>query len=431
MVIGFYTARSWIGRWGAAWAILALWSLAVAAPGAEQRTIALAEADLPVEVYPADGSKLVVWLPPEDGRAPRELPTARALAAAGIEVWLPDLHAAWFLAPGSYSLADVPAESVAVLLDAAAGTGKAVYLLAGGRTGQLALATARAWQQRPAHQGRLGGVVLLYPKLYGRTPQGGEDASFAPIVRATNLPVFLMQPENSSGWWRIADVAGALQTGGAAVFVQKLPGVSDGFEVRDETRPGEPEMTARLPAILGNALDLLASVGPAPTAAATLAEPAATATADAGGELLRPVREPFPAPPLALPDLAGVRVDLEALRGRAVLVNFWATWCPPCVEEIPSLNHLHERLAARGFLVLAVDVGETREQVEAFLRERPVAFPVLLDAAGDAFKEWKAYAFPTSLLLDRQHRVRYAVYGALHWDGPEVVETISRLLDEP
>jgi hypothetical protein len=81
--------------------------------------------------------------------------------------------------------------------------------------------------------------------------------------------------------------------------------------------------------------------------------------------------------------------------------------------------------------VLAVDVGETREQVEAFLRERPVAFPVLLDAAGDAFKEWKAYAFPTSLLLDRQHRVRYAVYGALHWDGPEVVETISRLLDEP
>jgi thiol-disulfide isomerase/thioredoxin len=431
MGIGFYTARSWIGRWRAAWAILALWSLAVAAPGAEQRTIALAEADLPVEVYPADGSKLVVWLPPEDGRAPRELPTARALAAAGIEVWLPDLHAAWFLAPGSYSLADVPAESVAVLLDAAAGTGKAVYLLAGGRTGQLALATARAWQQQPAHQGRLGGVVLLYPKLYGRTPQGGEDASFAPVVRATNLPVFLMQPENSSGWWRIADVAGALQTGGAAVFVRKLAGVSDGFEVRDETRPGEPEMTARLPAILGNALDLLASIGPAPAAPATLAEPADAADADAGGELLRPVREPFPAPSLALADLAGVRVNLEALRGRVVLVNFWATWCPPCVEEIPSLNRLHERLAARGFLVLAVDVGETREQVQDFLRERPVAFPVLLDPAGDAFKGWKAYAFPTSLLLDRQHRVRYAVYGALHWDAPEVVDTISRLIDEP
>jgi thiol-disulfide isomerase/thioredoxin len=143
------------------------------------------------------------------------------------------------------------------------------------------------------------------------------------------------------------------------------------------------------------------------------------------------VAEPFPAPPLALPDLGGGRVDLATRRGHVVLVNFWATWCPPCVEEIPSLNRLHERLAPRGFEVLAVDVGETWEQVQDFLRERPVEFPVLLDTAGESFKRWRAYAFPTSLLLDRQHRVRYAVYGAFAWDSPEVVEIVSRLLDEP
>ena len=430
-MIGFYTAGSRICRGLAAGVALLLCAsaAAAAAEGAEQRTIALAEADLPMQVLPADGARLLLWLPPEDGPAPRQLPTARALADAGIEVWMPDLHAAWFLAPGNYSLADVPPESVAALVDAAAATGKQVFLIAGGRTGQLALATARAWQQRPARQGRLGGLVLLYPKLYGRTPQGGEDARFAPIVHATNVPVYLMQPENSSGWWRIVDVAAGLQTGGAAVYVQKLPGVSDGFEVRDETRPGEPEMTARLPLLLGNALALLEAAGPAPTAAAPLAQPVGTDAKDAGADLLRPVREPFPAPPLTLSDLAGRAVDLGALRDRVVLVNFWATWCPPCVEEIPSLDRLHGRLAPRGFEVLAVDVGETREQVRDFLRERPVGFPVLLDTAGDTFKRWKAYAFPTSLLLDRQHRVRYAVYGAFVWDSPEVIEVISRLLD--
>jgi thiol-disulfide isomerase/thioredoxin len=429
MVTGFYTGVSWIYRRPAAWAALVLCALATAAEGAEQRTVALAEADLSVQVLAADGPRLVIWLPPEEGPSPRQLPTARALADAGIEVWMPDLHAAWFLAPGSHSLADVPPESVAVLVDAAAATGKQVFLLAGGRTGQLALATARAWQQRPARQGRLGGVVLLYPKLYGRTPQGGEDARFAPIVHATNVPTYVMQPENSSGWWRIVDVAAALQTGGAAVYVQKLPGVSDGFEVRSQTRPGEIEMTDRLPATMQNALALLEAAGPAPAAAAALAEPAPAGGRDAGADLLRTVREPFPAPALVLAGLDGRPIDLESLRGQVVLVNFWATWCPPCVEEIPSLNRLQARLAPRGFEVLAVDVGETPEQVKGFLRERPVTFPVLLDADGDAFKRWKAYAFPTSLVLDRQHRVRFAVYGALAWDGPEVIEVIGRLLD--
>jgi len=225
-------------------------------------------------------------------------------------------------------------------------------------------------------------------------------------------------------------VAAALQAGGAAVYVQKLPGVSDGFEVRDQTRRGEPEMTDRLPAMLDNALALLDAAGPAPAVAAALAEPDRTGGKDAAADLLRPVREPFAAPPLALPGLDGRSIDLESRRGQVVLVNFWATWCPPCVEEIPSLNRLREKLAPRGFEVLAVDVGEDLDRVRAFLKERPVAFPVLLDATGETFKRWKAYAFPTSLLLDRQHRVRYSVYGAFAWDSPEVIEVVSRLLDE-
>ena len=424
----FYTAPA-VRLYAGCLALLA-WLGSAPVAALETRSLLVGDVDVPVVVAPAQGTRLVVWLPPEDGPGPRQLPTARALAAAGVEVWMPDLHAGWFLAPGGYSLADVPPEAVATLLDAAAATGKRVYVLAGGRAGQLALAAARAWQPQPGRRGELGGVVLLYPKLYGRTPQGGEDAHFAAVVRATNAPVFVMQPEHSSGWWRIADVAGALQTGGAPVYVQKLAGVSDGFEVRDETRPGEPEMTNRLPAMLGGALGLLDAYGPAPSAVAAHAGAGEAAGAEAGADLLRPVREPFAAPPLALRDLAGRPVDLAALRGQVVLVNFWATWCPPCVEEIPSLDRLHAQLAGRGFTVLAVDVGEDRATVERFLADRPVRFPVLLDPEGASFKTWKAYAFPTSVLLDRAHRARYAVYGAFAWDSPEVVRTIGGLLDE-
>jgi len=395
MVARFYTALS-SRRAGAAAGCFLLWLLATAA-GAEQRTVSVADAEIPVQVYAAEGSRVLIWLPPEEGPARRQLPTATALAQRGVEVWLPDLHSAWFLAPGAYSLSDVEPRAVTALVDAAVATGKTVYLMAGARTGQLALAGLRDWQASGGPSGKVGGLLLLYPKLYARTPQGGEDAEFSEVVRGVNAPVFVLQPELSSGWWRIAAVAEALRAGGAPVYVQKLPGVSDGFEVREQTRPGELDMTERLPAIVDRALALLDAYGP----------------------------------PLVLPDLAGGRVDLASRRDRVVLVNFWATWCPPCVEEIPSLNRLHERLAPRGFEVLAVDVGETWEQVQEFLRERPVQFPVLLDTSGESFKRWKAYAFPTSLLLDRQHRVRYAVYGAFAWDSPEVVEIVSRLLDEP
>jgi len=429
MVARFYTALS-SRRAGAAAGCFLLWLLATAA-GAEQRTVSVADAEIPVQVYAAEGSRVLIWLPPEEGPARRQLPTATALAQRGVEVWLPDLHSAWFLAPGAYSLADVEPRAVTALVDAAVATGKTVYLMAGARTGQLALAGLRDWQASGGPSGKVGGLLLLYPKLYARTPQGGEDAEFSEVVRGVNAPVFVLQPELSSGWWRIAAVAEALRAGGAPVYVQKLPGVSDGFEVREQTRPGELDMTERLPAIVDRALALLDAYGPAPRTAAQVRAAASHDATEAGGELLRPVAEPFPAPPLVLPDLAGGRVDLASRRDRVVLVNFWATWCPPCVEEIPSLNRLHERLAPRGFEVLAVDVGETWEQVQEFLRERPVQFPVLLDTSGESFKRWKAYAFPTSLLLDRQHRVRYAVYGAFAWDSPEVVEIVSRLLDEP
>ena len=140
---------------------------------------------------------------------------------------------------------------------------------------------------------------------------------------------------------------------------------------------------------------------------------------------------PKPAPPLALTSLAGEKVDLGQLRGKVVLVNFWATWCPPCRQEMPSMARLSDKLAGKPFTLLGVNVGETPDQVNAFLKLVPVDFPIVLDEKGQNLNAWQVFAFPTSYLVDKQGRIRYGLFGSIEWDEPEAVRVIEGLLAEP
>lgn len=133
-------------------------------------------------------------------------------------------------------------------------------------------------------------------------------------------------------------------------------------------------------------------------------------------------------PPLILKDLNGNSHNLSDYRGRVVLVNFWATWCPPCRAEMPSMERLQQKLAHKPFTVLAVDMGESEAAVRAFLKEIPVSFPILMDKDGAALKRWKVFAFPTSYVVDAQGRIRYALFGALEWDQPDPLRKITELL---
>ncbi len=412
--------------------LLALFCLPAAVAGADQLDVETRLGDqIPVTAFPAAGERLLLWLPGEFGSTPRQRPTAEALAERGIEVWQPDLHGAWFLPPGRYSLLDVPPAAIADLIEyAAARTGKTVFVMAAGRSAALALTGIRAWQAAAERSGRLGGAVLLHPNLYRRTPQGGESARYLPIARQSRLPLYLFQPEQSAGYWRVDQLVAALESGGSPVFLHRLPHVADGFNTRADFDPPEERLTTRLPDLLERALDLLAAT-PVDAPIPRLADDSlATPEREARSDLLRPHPRPRPAPPLRLDDLDGRPHDLAAAAGRVVLVNFWATWCPPCVEELPSLQRLADRLGPEGLVVLTVDVGETAAQVRRFLADKAVRFPVLLDPEGAAFKRWEAYAFPTTLILDRRHRIRYAVFGALAWDAPEVVDTLRGLLTE-
>lgn len=137
--------------------------------------------------------------------------------------------------------------------------------------------------------------------------------------------------------------------------------------------------------------------------------------------------DPTPPPPLVLRDLNGTSHDLTAYRGKVVLVNFWASWCPPCREEMPSMQRLKQKLDGKPFVILAVASGEEAQDSAAFLNIVKVNFAVLPDPDAAVTRRWKVYGLPTSFLISPDGQLRYALTGPAEWDEPETMRLIESL----
>jgi peroxiredoxin len=149
-----------------------------------------------------------------------------------------------------------------------------------------------------------------------------------------------------------------------------------------------------------------------------------------GSSTTPPVGRGSAAPDFALPSLDSDRpIVLSDLRGRVVLVNFWATWCKPCEDEMPAMDRLYRELRPAGFELLAISVGEQPSVVRPFRDRLGVAFPILLDSDKRVATRWHTFAFPESLLVDRDGTVLERYVGPRDWDAPPYVARIRRLLD--
>ena len=135
-----------------------------------------------------------------------------------------------------------------------------------------------------------------------------------------------------------------------------------------------------------------------------------------------------PTPPLKLRDLAGRAHALESYRGKVVLVNFWATWCAPCLEEMPSIERLRKSLEGRPFAVLAVNMAEPEARVRDFLAKLPLGFTVLMDQEAVAARAWKARMLPATFIVGADGRLRYSHIGELDWSSEPVRSQIAALL---
>ncbi|MCZ8294034.1 MAG: TlpA disulfide reductase family protein [Hylemonella sp.] len=159
----------------------------------------------------------------------------------------------------------------------------------------------------------------------------------------------------------------------------------------------------------------------------TLATLAGPALAQRGYDVTPwPARQPVPA--LRALDLQGKTWTLADLRGRAVVLNFWATWCPPCRAEMPSLQQLAEIYGPDQLLVLAINVGEGPRRITQYLQSSGLELTVLLDPQSEATKAWGANVLPTTILIDAGGRPRQRVRGEVDWSGREASALVEPLL---
>jgi peroxiredoxin len=159
--------------------------------------------------------------------------------------------------------------------------------------------------------------------------------------------------------------------------------------------------------------------------AAALAFAGAAASAHAAAEL-KPWSGTQPAA-FELKDLTGRSHRLADYRGKVVLINFWATWCEPCRDEMPAIERLKEKFAGRPFVVLAVNVDEPEARIRKFLSSLPLSFTVLLDHERKLARAWNVRLLPASYVIAPDGTIRFSALGEIDWSARDVAERIAGL----
>ncbi|MBI3019189.1 MAG: TlpA family protein disulfide reductase [Deltaproteobacteria bacterium] len=134
------------------------------------------------------------------------------------------------------------------------------------------------------------------------------------------------------------------------------------------------------------------------------------------------------APDLEITDIEGKTHKLSEYRGKVVLLNFWATWCPPCLAEMPSLEAAYTKLRDQGFEVLAINLDEQPKTVHKLIQEHKLSFKIFLDPQGKAAHAYLVYGLPYTIVLDREGKIQYKGFGGHEWDQGKELEKLKALL---
>ncbi len=149
-------------------------------------------------------------------------------------------------------------------------------------------------------------------------------------------------------------------------------------------------------------------------------------------EQLGVVALPYKSSPMeiSLLDLKGQLVKLSDYRGKVVFLNFWTTWCPTCVIEMPSMEKLYQRLKHKNFAMIAVNLQEPAERVEKFFNKNNLTFTSLLDTKGEISARFSIRSIPTTFILDKEGRIICKAEGPREWDSKKAIALLEHLIDE-
>ncbi|NOY66911.1 MAG: TlpA family protein disulfide reductase [Gammaproteobacteria bacterium] len=391
------------------------------------------ELEVNMQSYNADGKTMYLWMPSESGLLDQERDFAATLVKNNIEIWFADMLGAYFLPALASSIDKIDSRDTAKLIEQVRVKSKKNIILVGaGRGAALVLKAARTWQIQYGSKASLAGVILISPKLFIETPEPGIEGKLLPVIRKTNLPIVIIQPESSPWRWKMGEIVPALEKSGSDVYVWFLKNVRDRFYYRPDATQSEDNMAKQLPILLTNAYSLLKYYQNKTRVVSSKKFIEVKKVIEGKKErTLRAYKgNPVP-PPLILNNMGGEKIDLGKMKGKVVLVNFWASWCPPCVHEMPSMQRLSNLFTGKSFEILAVNMAEDKKTIQKFLQEKvQVNFPILLDTDGQALKAWKVFAFPTSYVIGKKGKIRLALFGSVDWMQTDVVEKIKKLMNE-
>ncbi len=147
---------------------------------------------------------------------------------------------------------------------------------------------------------------------------------------------------------------------------------------------------------------------------------------------LAPLKKPFMAKDFQLENMDEEKIKLSSFRGKVVLLNFWATWCPPCRREIPSMERLYSKLKNKKFTVLAINQMEGEDQIFTYTAQLKIdpSFNILLDRKSKVAKQFGVRGIPTTYLIDKKGMVRYRAIGGREFDQPKIEKIIQQLIDK-
>ena len=425
--------RGWLGWWAiCAWILFSLLTIPTYATSAngEVRTVALSSGeDLTVEVFHGGDELRILWITSTPGIKPRQRQVAQALAQHNMEVWLVDLAESLFLPHSTQTLRTISPRVVAELINARLDNHASPALLISNSYGAIpTLRGIHAWQAQNPQTSRLLGVVLFSPNFFTHVPTLGSRPSFIPELTATNVPIYLYQEAKNGNRWHLPAVLEALQRH-APVYTEILPGVTSMFYDEDQA-PATHAALHALPEKIQHAASLLGR-HQVPAQALPIASHETAITNSGLDSQLKPYRGQIQPQPFSLMDAAGKRFEVRDFKHKVTVINFWASWCPPCVEEIPSLNRLKQAMHGKAFELISINYAETPQHIRNFMRKVAVDFPVLVDPAGKLAGQWNVVAFPSTFVIGPDGKIRYGANAAIHWDAPAVIQQMNQLLQQP
>ena len=387
-----------------------------------------------ITILPAENSetnkRLYLWIGEPEAPNDGDALAIQALTKSG-SIWYLDTPEALFEDRSRMTMRKMNGLFVKKLMEKATSLFEEIIVVTADVGSVPVLRGLHLWQEQADDKSRnqLKNVILLYPSLFVNAPAAGEVPEFFPISYQTALPISILQPAQGTQANTIKLTEKALRMGGSLVHTQIVPIATDGYFKYQDIRLMAKDAAKRIEASTTKQIQRVNKIKYKVAKLSPLDAVIPESKIISG--LIKIKTKTF-MPTIKLNALNGEAINIpDDYRGKALLINFWATWCPHCVEEIPSMNRALNYLDPERFAMISISYKDSKAILDEFVKKVKVDFPILLDSDGKVSEQWNIFAFPSSFLIDANGQIHYSINAGSIWDSPEMIDYLTEVMEVP